>query len=171
MERARADFAAEAVDGALPPFVPRAHGHSVTVPGAVAGWVDALNKWGSMRLADVLAPAIELARDGFPVSPITAHGWARGKHQLDRSPHGHELLLNGTRAPEAGEIFRNPTLAASLEVIAAQGKAGFYTGRVAEAIVEAVAHHGGVLALEDLAAHTSTVVTPIKTTASSRCWR
>ncbi|KAJ0388990.1 hypothetical protein P43SY_010346 [Pythium insidiosum] len=74
------------------------------------------------------------------------------------------MLLNGTRAPEAGEIFRNPTLAASLEVIAAQGKAGFYTGRVAEAIVEAVAHHGGVLALEDLAAHTSTVVTPIKTT-------
>ncbi|KAJ0398835.1 hypothetical protein P43SY_004966 [Pythium insidiosum] len=69
MERARADFAAEAVDGALPPFVPRAHGHSVTVPGAVAGWVDALNKWGSMRLADVLAPAIELARDGSTEAP------------------------------------------------------------------------------------------------------
>ncbi|GLE00785.1 hypothetical protein PINS_up009573 [Pythium insidiosum] len=85
MERARADFAV-AGDATLPAFVPRAHGHSVTVPGAVAGWVDAVDKWGSMPLAELLAPAIALAKDGFPVSPITAHGWARGKHQLDRSP-------------------------------------------------------------------------------------
>lgn len=79
------------------------------------------------------------------------------------SCHGQELLIDG-RAPRAGEIFKNPYLAACFEEIAAKGKAGFYEGRIAEAVVEMVQLKGGVMTLEDLKAHTSTFVTPIKTT-------
>lgn len=80
-DRALADFGASAA------FVPRDHGHAVTVPGTVAGWADALDAWGSMSLADVLAPAIALAKEGFPVSPITADSWSRGQFQLERGPY------------------------------------------------------------------------------------
>ncbi|TMW64316.1 hypothetical protein Poli38472_012938 [Pythium oligandrum] len=162
LEKARADFAAQGDDVNKMHFVPRAHGHAVTVPGAVAGWVDAINTWGSLSMEKVLEPAITLASEGFPVGTITAQQWKRGQFQLERGPHAHELLIDG-RAPLEGEIFQNPTLAASFKEIAAHGKAGFYEGRIAEEIVEMVRLKGGVMSLDDLKNHTTTFVTPIKT--------
>lgn len=157
-ERAMQDFG-----GATTKYVPRAHGHSVTVPGAVAGWVDAVETWGSLSMAQVLAPAIALAREGFPVSDITAASWERGRSQLERGPYAHELLIDG-RAPKAGEVFVNENLARSFESIAAQGKAGYYEGRIAQAVVDMVQLKGGAMTLEDLKNHTSTFVEPIHTT-------
>lgn len=156
-ERALADFGAEQF-----PKFPSDHGHAVTVPGAVAGWVDAIDQWGSKSIAEVLAPAIALAKEGFPVAPLTAHSWKRGQFQLERGPHAAEMLING-EAPKAGEIFVNANLARCLEDIASKGKAGFYEGRVAQAIVDIVQLKGGAMTLEDLASHTSSFVTPIKT--------
>ncbi|OQS07899.1 gamma-glutamyltranspeptidase [Thraustotheca clavata] len=114
-----------------------------------------------MSLQDILQPAIDLAREGFPVTPVTSYLWERGVHQLTRWPHPEDLLIDG-RAPRNGEIFQNPSLAASLESIALYGKAGFYEGPLAKAIVDAVKAQGGVLSLEDLKEHQSTFVTPIK---------
>lgn len=134
--------------------------HTVTVPGAVAGWVDAIEKFGSLTMSDVLAPAIELAEGGFPVSPITARAWAGGVHWLKSGPYGDELLLSG-RAPGSGEVMKNPTLGKSLRDVAEHGKAGFYEGRISEAIVELLHLKGGTMTLDDLKRHASTFDDPI----------
>lgn len=93
-EQARQDFATAGENVETMRFLPRNHGHAVTVPGAVAGWVDAIDAWGSFTMAQVLEPAIELAREGFPVSPITAFSWERGKFQLDRTPNANVGVAN-----------------------------------------------------------------------------
>ena len=137
--------------------------HTVTVPGAAAGWVDTVERFGSMSLGEVLAPAIRLAEEGFPVSPITARAWARGVPRLHTGPHAEELLLDG-RAPRAGEVWKNPNLASTFRELAEHGKAGFYEGRIAEAIVEVLQGLGGVMTLEDLRSHRNTYPDPISTT-------
>jgi gamma-glutamyltranspeptidase/glutathione hydrolase len=144
----------------LPPF----HPHTVTVPGACAGWCDLVNSHGRLSMEDVLTPAIQLAEDGFPVSPITAYFWKNGvKNQLSKSPGGHELTLEG-RAPLPGEVFRNPNLARTLKAVAEGGAEAFYQGEIAEAIVHVLQEAGGVMDLEDLANHHSTWEEPISTT-------
>ena len=140
------------------------HAHTVTVPGACAGWCDLIERHGNLTLADVLAPAIRLAEEGFPVAPITAHYWARGaERQLAHAPNGHELTIDG-RAPRAGEIFRNPGLARTFRTVAEGGKDAYYRGPIAEAIAAVLQEVGGVMSVDDLAAHTSTWETPISTT-------
>jgi gamma-glutamyltranspeptidase/glutathione hydrolase len=142
---------------ALPPF----HPHTVTVPGACAGWCDLIAKHGSLSMADILAPAIRLAEEGFPVAPITAHFWARGaERQLKSALNGHELTIAG-RAPRAGELFRNPGLARTFKLVAERGAVGFYQGPIAEAIVGVIKDAGGCISEEDLASHTSTWENPI----------
>ncbi len=134
--------------------------HSVTVPGAAAGWIDSLEHFGSMTLEDVLKPAIILGEKGFPVAPLTARLWDLGVTTLKTGPYSEEMLLNG-RAPREGEIMRNPTLAQTFRKIIEQGKPGFYEGRIAEAIVELLSSMGGVLTLDDLKNHSSTFPEPI----------
>src|SRR5215203_4324092 len=98
----------------LPPF----HAHTVTVPGACAGWFDLIQKHGSFSMSEILGPAIRLASEGFPVAPITAHSWQRGaQNQLRSAPNGHELTIDG-RAPQAGEVFHNLNLARTLQMVA-----------------------------------------------------
>ena len=141
----------------LPPF----HAHTITVPGACAGWFDLIERHGSFKMSEILSPAIRLASDGFPVSPITAHSWEIGvKRQLRSAPNGQELTIDG-RAPRAGELFRNPNLARTLETIANGGQDAFYQGEIAEAIVQVIREAGGCLSLEDLASHTSSWEIPI----------
>ncbi|MCL4271141.1 MAG: gamma-glutamyltransferase [Anaerolineales bacterium] len=141
----------------LPPF----HPHTVTVPGACAGWCDLISKHGSLSLTEILAPAIRLADEGFPVAPITAHFWARGAdRQLKSALNGHELTVDG-RAPKAGEIFQNKGLARTFKLVAERGAQGFYQGSVAESIVAVIKEAGGCLSAEDLAAHVSTWESPI----------
>ena len=141
----------------LPPF----HVHTVTVPGACAGWFDLIEKHGTLAMSDILAPAIQLAREGFPVALLTSHFWQRGvERQLRSSPNGQELTIEG-RGPNAGEIFRNPNLARTFELVARKGRSAFYEGEIAEAIVGVIQEAGGVMSLEDLASHTSIWDQPI----------
>ena len=144
----------------LPPF----HAYTITVPGACAGWFDLIGRHGRLHMKDVLAPAIHLAEEGFPVAPITAHFWQRGvERQLSGALNGAELTLNG-RAPKPGEVFKNPGLARTFRKVADGGKLAFYQGEIAEAIASVIAKSGGCLTLEDLAAHTSTWERPLSVT-------
>ncbi len=141
----------------LTPF----HAHTVTVPGACAGWFDLIAKHGSLPMNEILAPAIRLAEEGFPVAPITAYSWQRGaQRQLASAPNGHELTING-RGPDAGEIFRNPGLARTFKTIAHGGASAFYQGAIAESIISVINETGGCMSLDDLASHVSTWEEPI----------
>lgn len=147
----------EGFSSALPPF----HAHTVTVPGACAGWFDLIEKHGSLSMAEILAPAIRLAEVGFPVAPITAKSWQRGaERQLKSALNGHELTIDG-RGPNVGEIFRNPGLARTFKTIAEGGKSAYYRGAIAEAIVSVIQESGGCMSAEDLASHVSTWEEPI----------
>jgi gamma-glutamyltranspeptidase/glutathione hydrolase len=140
--------------------LPRFSVHTVTVPGAAAGWVDTVEKFGTMQFQDVLAPAIELAEKGYPVAPLTAASWQRGVDQLKQGPYADEMLRNGN-APKAGEIMKLPTLAQTFRELAEHGKSGVYEGRIAEAIVELLQSLGGKMSLEDLKHHSNTFDDPI----------
>ncbi|HJR81302.1 MAG TPA: gamma-glutamyltransferase [Anaerolineales bacterium] len=144
----------------LPPF----HAYTVTVPGACAGWFDLIQKHGSLSKEEILAPAIRLAQEGFPVAPITAYSWQHGaERQLRSAPNGQELTIDG-RGPKPGEIFRNPNLARTFETIAQGGLSAFYQGEIAEAIVAVIQESGGCMTAEDLASHASTWEEPISVT-------
>ncbi|CAG5131426.1 unnamed protein product, partial [Candidula unifasciata] len=140
------------------------HGHSVTVPGAPAAWVDTVTQFGSgqLSLSEILRPATELAEVGFPVQELTAAFWARGVPGLQRKDniHGCDLLLNG-QAPRNGDIMRNPHLAKTLKELAIHGKKGFYQGRIAKAVADVVHQHGGLISYEDMVAHESTFDEPM----------
>jgi len=136
--------------------------HTITIPGAAAGWVDTVEKFGSLSLEEILMPAIQLAEEGFPVAPFTARAWSRSVSLIKKGPYGEEMLLKG-KAPKEGEIMKNPTLAQTFRTLAEQGKAGFYEGRIAEAIVDLIQSMGGKMSLEDLQNHYSTFDDPIST--------
>ncbi len=141
----------------LPPF----HPYTITVPGACAGWLDLIEKHGTLPMQQILAPAINLAENGFPVAPITAHFWERGAgRQLQSALNGHELTIDG-RAPKAGEIFSNKGLARTFRKIAEDGKKAYYEGEIAESIAQVIQQSGGCLTTADLAAHHSTWDEPI----------
>ncbi|KAI8370936.1 nucleophile aminohydrolase [Blakeslea trispora] len=140
--------------------------HAITVPGAAAAWVDTIENFGSgnLDLSTILAPAIDLADNGFPVSHISANGWkaeAKNLAAMNSKQVKNVWLIDNVRAPEEGEIMTIPTLAETFRVLAAEGKKGFYDGRIGNAIVEAVQSRGGLLTLEDLAQHTSELLEPI----------
>jgi len=139
------------------------HPYTITVPGACSGWCDLVARYGRLTMAEVLAPAIRLAEDGYPVAPNTAYFWGRGaERQLARALNGHELTIEG-RGPHAGEIFHNPGLARTFRKVAEGGKAGFYQGEIAEAIEEVIQKAGGCLSVADLANHQATWDEPIST--------
>ena len=147
----------EGITTEMPPF----HVHTVTVPGACAGWFDLIEKHGSLSMSEILAPAIRLAEEGFPVGPITSYSWQRGaQNQLKFALNGQELTIDG-RGPKPGEIFRNPGLARTFDAIARGGKQAFYQSEITEAIVSVIKEAGGCMSAEDLASHTSTWEEPI----------
>jgi gamma-glutamyltranspeptidase/glutathione hydrolase len=136
--------------------------HAVTVPGAARGWEDTLKRHGSGKFtfAQLLEPAALLAEEGFPVSPVTAHHWASGKEQLAMWIEGDAkkipMTVNGSDTPKVGEIFSNPDMAGVLRELGAKGAtAGFYGGRIGQAIVDGLQKHGGIMTLDDLKDHTS----------------
>ena len=133
---------------------------SVSVPGAVAAWVDAVDRFGTLPHAELLAPAIGYARDGFPVSTRLASDIAAQSRALN--DHARALYLPGGEPPPVGSLLRNPALAATLERIAAEGRDGFYRGFVAERLTAFLEGEGGYLRAPDLAAHTTTWVEPLR---------
>lgn len=143
------DLAALEAEGTTraPSTGPRA----VTVPGALAGWSALVEEHGTMTLARVLAPAIRIAEEGFPVTPIIAQDWAGQVDKLKRNEGARAtFLLDGARAPEAGEWFRNPDLARSFRRVAEDGPDVFYGGELGREIVDGLAELGGWLTLDDL---------------------
>jgi gamma-glutamyltranspeptidase/glutathione hydrolase len=149
-------FAAAGVDA-----VPQSGALSVSVPGAVAGWVDAHERFGTKPFAELLQPAIHFARDGFAVSTRLSMDFADQGGNLN--DFGRALYLpNDGAPPEVGSLLRNPELAASLETIARRGKAGYYTGDIGRKLAAFVEAQGGHLRAADFAAHTSTWVEPLR---------
>ncbi len=154
--------------------MPSFTGHTVTVPGAVAGWADLLADHGTIDLADALRPAIRLAEEGYPVTEWIAASWARQEEKLLRTPgwqsgdfhngpaqeSGRELLLDG-RAPRMGEVIRLATLGGTLRRIAAEGPKAIYRGEIAAKMAAHVQRYGGWLTAEDLAAHETERVEPL----------
>uniref|UniRef100_A0A7S0Q1H2 Gamma-glutamyltransferase n=1 Tax=Coccolithus braarudii TaxID=221442 RepID=A0A7S0Q1H2_9EUKA len=160
LERARQDC------GTTRRSLPLLHPHAATVPGAAGAWCDAVEAWGSLPLTTILEPAVRLAEDGFPVTPIIAFQWAEAEADLVQQHRARSggtkpagLLVaaddvpNGVRAPRVGELFRNPALAAVLRELGEGGKSIFYTGRVAREIVDALGALGGCMELDDLREH------------------
>jgi len=141
------------------------HGiHSVTVPGAVDGWSKLLSRFGTKKFAEVLAPAIHYAREGFPVPEMDAGYWVGADDTLRADPNAMKTFLIEGRPPRLGEIFRNSDLARSLELIAGEGRDAFYKGDIAARIVRTSDRLGGKMTAEDLAEYASEWVEPISTT-------
>lgn len=143
--------------------IPQFGMETVTVPGAFDGWVAMNEKYGTMKLADLLAPAIGYAENGFPVMEKTAEDWDAEVNRLKQnSAASANYLING-RAPRAGEIFRQPNLARTFRTLASGGRDAFYKGEIAKSIVDYCAKNGGFLNSEDFAATKHDWVDPIST--------
>ena len=136
---------------------------SITVPGAVDGWTTLRDKYGTMKLADLLAPAIGYAENGFPVMEKAAEDWNAEVQKLKRTPAAASNYLIDGRAPRPGEIFRQPNLARTLRTIANGGRDAFYKGPIAKSIVDYMKDNGGFITMEDLAATKADWVEPIST--------
>jgi gamma-glutamyltranspeptidase/glutathione hydrolase len=137
---------------------------SVTVPGAVDGWSKLLDRFGSKKFADVLAPAIYYAREGFPVPEWDAAYWADEVSLLQKDKNATAIYLPGGRAPRVGDVFRNADLARSLAAIAAGGRDAYYRGDIAKTIVAYSTRLGGTMTAADLGDFSSEWVEPISTT-------
>ena len=141
---------------------------SVTVPGTVDGWFAMHERFGKLPMSEVLAPAIDYARDGFPVSPVIAYYFERNLARFKQVAPMIEELDNAMatyftdgKAPLVGEVFRNPDLADTLALLAQEGRSAFYSGKLAQTIDTYMKRIGGDLRLTDLEAHRGEWVTPL----------
>lgn len=147
--------------------IPIESAFTVNVPGAVAGWIDTLDNWGSgkVTLKDILDPAISLAEGGFPVCEIASKLWSVCEGKLKRQNPDHKLIegtfLFNNKTPKEGDFVQNKPIAKVFRSIIEGGKDGFYKGPVAEAIIRETKLRDHKLDLEDLTDHTSTIIKPI----------
>jgi len=135
----------------------------VTVPGCVDGWFELHARFGRLPMRDILAPVIEYARNGFPVSQIIAQEWQTTVDILKDQPGFLATYAPNGKAPAKGEVFRNPDLARSYQLIAEQGRDAFYRGEIAGSIDAFSSRVGCFLRLRDLAEHRSEWVEPVST--------
>ena len=148
----------------LPPVGPL----PVTIPGTVDAWFEMHEKFGKMPMSDVLAPTVDYARKGHPVAPVIAMYLERGRAAYNwrlqnydfEFDNARETYFKGDRAPVAGEIFKNPDLAQTLETIGRDGRDAFYKGDLAKVMVDYLQRQGSAYTMEDFAAHTSDWVDP-----------
>lgn len=155
---ARLDAERLAAGGAMP----RLGWDTVTVPGAVSGWVALWERFGRLPFERLVEPAVRYAREGFPVGPMTARAWARATRTYAGMEDFACAFLPGGRAPAAGETFRFPEQADTLEAIAATRGEAFYRGPLAERMVAHAEASGGVLDADDLAFHRVDWVEPLR---------
>lgn len=142
--------------------VPATGARAVTVPGALAGWNALLTTYGTKTLGEVLAPAIRLAEEGFPVSPVIAQDWATEVEKLAQDPGARAAyLVDGRRAPRPGEWFKNPDQARTFRRIATGGIGVFYGGDLGREFVTGLDQLGGYLTLDDLRGMTPRWVEPL----------
>lgn len=143
------------------PAMPMTGWPTVTTPGAVSAWVTLSQRFGKLPFGDLFEPAIQHARDGFPVPWVVARHWAMQAEWFRDEATFASTFLPAGRAPAAGERFRNPPLAATLTEIAATGGESFYRGRLAGEIEAFARAGGGALRRDDLAAHQPIWVRPL----------
>ena len=143
--------------------MPEQGGLSVTVPGAVRLWEDAVKRLGRLTLSRLLEPAREAAEEGYPVSEVSARYWEDGEELLERDEAARTTFLPRGRAPKSGEVFRQPDLARTLAAVAENGADAFYEGEVAQSIARSTREAGGYLDEEDLTLHETTWSEPIHT--------
>ncbi len=137
--------------------------HTVTVPGAVAGWFKLHERYGTLPMSRLLAPAIDYADQGFPVSQIIAGDWAASEQLLRSNDAATRTYLRNGRAPGHGEIFHTPDLGESLRQISEHGRDAFYKGDIARRIVSTSEELGGFLNLADFEEFEAAWVEPIST--------
>jgi len=142
-------------------FIPSTGPLPVSVPGCVDGWFEMHDMFGRLPMRDILQPAINYARDGFPVTEVIAYYLDRGTQALKDFPNIKETYMPGGKAPAKGEIFKNPRLANTLDKIAKGGRNEFYRGSIAKAIDAFMKSHGGFLSYDDLSRHSSEWVEPV----------
>jgi gamma-glutamyltranspeptidase/glutathione hydrolase len=143
--------------------IPRYGWGSVTVPGAIDAFVEVQRRHGKLTFAEVLEPAIYYASEGFPVSEIIAQQWQAAVPVLSQFPASAQAYLVDGKAPQAGDVHRQPNLAHTLQLLASEGKDALYRGDIARRIVQFSQATGGFLTLEDLASHTTEWVEPLRT--------
>jgi gamma-glutamyltranspeptidase/glutathione hydrolase len=134
-----------------------------SVPGCVDGWFELHQKFGSKPFAEILQPSIQYGREGFPVTEIIAGYWQGAVGKLNRFPDSASTWLIDGKAPTEGEIFKNPNLARTYELIAANGRDEFYRGSIAKRIVAFSEANDGFFSMQDFADHTSTWIDPVST--------
>jgi gamma-glutamyltranspeptidase/glutathione hydrolase len=137
--------------------------HTVTVPGTARGWEATLERFGRRSLAEVLDPAIEYAREGYPVTEVVAAQWEHAE-DLFSDDHAREAFLPAGRSPRVGETVTLPRLGESLALVAQKGADVVYEGEIADAIVEEVQGEGGFLSRSDLVGFEPEFVDPVSTT-------
>lgn len=137
---------------------------TVTVPGAVEAWQQGVERFGSLPLSDLLTPAISLAHEGYPVTPVTGAMWAHHSPLLKKNEFARKALLSSGTAPAIGSIHRQPQLGETLKQIATQGPEVFYQGEIAQKMVDYIQKAGGVMEAGDLAGHRGEWVEPISST-------
>jgi len=135
----------------------------VTVPGAVDGWFMLHDRFGKLPMQKVLAPAINYAEEGFPVSQLIAYYWDRSVPILSKWPGFSEQFTLDGKAPGHGDIWKNDNLAKTLRAIATQGRDVFYKGTIAKTIASYMQENGGFISEEDLATHVGNWVKPVST--------
>ncbi|HAD47665.1 MAG TPA: gamma-glutamyltransferase [Idiomarina sp.] len=133
----------------------------ISVPGTVDGWFELHERFGQLDMKEVLAPAIEYARKGFPVTEVIAYYFERNGEVLQDYPGFADVFMKDGDMPQKGERFTNPDLANTYQTIAEQGRDVFYEGDIARTISDFVQDNGGFLSYEDLASHESTWVDPV----------
>lgn len=133
----------------------------VSVPGTVDGWFMLNERFGSKSMQELLAPSIEYARNGFPVSELIAYYFEMNQRRIGQYPGFEETFTINGKTPSKGEIFRNPNLASTYEKIATGGRDAFYKGDIARTIAAFMQDQGGFLSYEDMAAHYSDWIEPV----------
>ena len=136
--------------------------NTVTVPGCVSAWAELHAKFGKLPFEKLFEPAIRYGREGFLVSPTIARQWAQQAAELKAQPGFADAFMPGGRPPAAGEVFRLPDHAATLERIAATRGDAFYRGELAEKIEAHARQHGAAMRASDLAAHASDWIAPLE---------
>jgi gamma-glutamyltranspeptidase/glutathione hydrolase len=142
-------------------FIPSYGPLPVSVPGCVDGWFEMHEMFGRLPIRDILQPAINYARDGFPMTEVIAYYLDRNTESLKDYPNIKETYMPGGKTPAKGEIFKNPNLANTLEKIARGGRNEFYRGSIAKVIDAFMKSQGGFLTYDDMVRHNSEWVEPI----------
>ncbi|NLJ43430.1 MAG: gamma-glutamyltransferase [Bacteroidales bacterium] len=145
-------------------FIPSTGPLPVSVPGCVDGWFEMHDMFGRLPMREILQPAINYARDGFPVTEVIANSLETGTAALKQYPNIKETYMPGGKSPAKGEIFKNPNLANTLDKIARGGRNEFYRGSIAKSIDAFMKSQGGFLTYDDMARHTSEWVEPVSST-------